>query len=479
MKKLVILLIFCLISLIIYAEVKAPTNTSIIPSIPTFSPTKTISLNFVGDILAARTIETTMRRAGYDYPFAKIQSELANADITFANLETPLIGNAATGKTTPGGLTQFRGDVDFAAALKRAGIDIVSIANNHMKDQGEAGIRSTINALDQVELAHVGAGMNLEEARGLKIMEIVTEIGKPIKVGYIAYNDADVVPSTSHATDKQSGTNIMNTPRLREDVAAARPQVDVLIISMHSGVEYVTAHANTKQTDFAHAAIEAGADMVIGHHPHVLQPMEIYKGKYIFYSLGNFVFDQPWPDTKESALIHMRIDLKEVNGKWNISAISPHILPLIIQNFQPQKTTNEAKMKQILTRFSKVPQVLSLGSQSVFVELATSTEAQAQGLSDRKSLPQNTGLLFVFDTPNRTGFWMKDMLFPIDIFWFDSQFKLVDKRLSVDPSTYPNVFYPNSDAMYVLETAVGVLDTMSLTKDLTGELTLLESYDKR
>ena len=439
---------------------------------------RVISLNFVGDILAARSVETTMRKTSYDYPFAKITNELADADITFANLETPLIGTATSGKTTVGGTTVFRGDVAFAQALQRAGIDIVSIANNHMKDQGERGVLSTISALDSAGVAHAGAGKNLEEARALTVLE-----RQGVKVGYLAYNDSDVVPPSYHATDVQSGTNIMNTERLREDIEQARSKVDVLIVSMHSGTEYVTTYPNSHQTEFAHAAIDAGADMVIGHHPHVLEPLEIYKGKYIFYSLGNFVFDQPWPDTKESALIHMSITLSAVHTagqkKWSIDTYKPVITPLVIQNFQPQKTESVDKATSILRRFSTQEGFFSIAGQNISVELATTSSERTLGLSFRKELPKETGLLIVFDAPDRSCFWMKDMFFPIDIYWFDKDFNLVDKALNVATSTYPHVFYPKHDAVYVLETNVGVLDMVSLTDTLTGELTYIQSYDKR
>lgn len=467
MKKLSIALI-CILILLAYITASAPVE---VPKAieNAIQPKKVITLNFVGDILAARTIETTMRKAGYDYPFEKIQPELSDADITFANLETPLIGSVGTGKTTPGGNTVFRGDIAFAEAIKRSGIDVVSIANNHMKDQGEAGILETVHSLNAAGIIHSGAGKNLTEARALKTM-----LKNGIKVGFLSYNDTDVVPPSTYASNLQSGTNTMDETRLIEDVKNAKPNVDVLIVSMHSGTEYITEKPNSRQTAFAHAAIDAGADLVIGHHPHVLQPMEIYKDKFIFYSLGNFVFDQPWPDTKESAILKMTITLDDAGLKFK-----PSILPLIIQNFQPQKTTDTGKQEQILKRFAPSPALLTLGSKTIFAELATTSAARELGLSGRKSLPKETGLLFVFEGQNYHGFWMKDMKFPIDIFWFDDSFKLVDKRLSVDPSTYPNVFYPKLKATYVLETNPGLLDPMSLTRDLTGELTLLQSYDKR
>jgi poly-gamma-glutamate capsule biosynthesis protein CapA/YwtB (metallophosphatase superfamily)/uncharacterized membrane protein (UPF0127 family) len=439
---------------------------------------KTISLNFVGDILAARAIELTMRKKGYDYPFAKIVDKLADADITFANLETPLIGTATSGKTTVGGTTVFRGDIDVAYALQRAGIDIVSLANNHTKDQGEKGLLSTIEVLDTAGVYHVGAGKNLEDARKLRVVSV-----QGVRVGYLAYNDADVVPVSYHAQESQSGTNIMDISKLQEDVLRARSEVDVLIVSMHSGTEYVTSKPNPRQTAFAYAAIDAGVDMVIGHHPHVLQPLEIYKGKYIFYSLGNFIFDQPWPDTKESALMNMKISLikspQEFEGKWQIETYAPTITPLIIQDFQPQKTVDVSKNKRILERFTQSTHVFSIAGRNIFIELATTSDARILGLSNRKKMEKDTGFLMQFDAMGKHGIWMKDMLFPIDIYWFDARFNLIDKRLSVSPATYPDVFYSKGDAEYVLETPVGLLPTMSLTRRLTGELTYIHSYDKR
>lgn len=483
MKPLYIFTFISFILIVLYSALPIPVGAPIDTVIATFDkPQKeevTIHLNFVGDILAARAVETTMRKKGYDYPFEKIGGALADADITFANLETPLIGTATSGRTTPGGTTVFRGDIDFANALKKTGIDVVSLANNHMKDQGQKGLLSTINVLNEAGIAHAGAGATLTDARRLTIIET-----KGIKVGYLAYNDADVVPEPYHATDKQSGTNIMNIERLKEDIELARPRVDILIISMHSGTEYVTTHANKRQIDFAHTAIDAGADMVIGHHPHVLQPAQLYKGKYIFYSLGNFVFDQPWPDTKESVLLTMNIVLsREVKSEWKIDTNIPNITPLIIQNFQPQEATDSAKRKLIFDKIGELKpeqkNILTIGNQNIFIELATTTEARILGLSHRKKLPENTGLLFVFDTSNKHGIWMKDMLFPIDIYWFDKNLTLIDQALSVDPTTYPHVFYPKTDAVYVLETEAGVLKSVSLTKNLTGQLTLVERYDKR
>lgn len=447
---------------------------------------ETFSINLVGDILAARAVEGTMRKQGYDYPFRKIRTYLADADITFANLETPLIGDRDTGKTTPGGTTVFRGDTDFAQALKDAGIDIVSLANNHMKDQGSAGITSTVLALNEVGMLHVGAGQNLDEARRMQIVTVPSKLAKrdPVTIGFLAYNDADVVPQTYHAKSQQSGTNIMDIEHLKQDVEASRSKVDVLIVSMHSGTEYVD-YANDRQQVFARAAIDYGADMVVGHHPHVLQPIEVYKGKYIFYSLGNFVFDQPWPDTKQSVLAHVKLQIKHGPEGRILDFVRPYTIPLTIAQFQPQPIyiSTSTAYQDVISRFKFPYRFLTLLNEDVertiLVKVAKTEQERQKGLSGTDMLPVGEGMLFVFDTPGKHGIWMKDMKYPIDIIWFDADFKLVDQRYSVGPDTYPNVFYPTESAVYVLEVPEGALSEMSLTTDLTGVLTDVKDYDKK
>ncbi len=439
-----------------------------------------VSLRFAGDILPARAVELTMRKNGYMYPFEKIRQELADADITFANLESPLIGTKTTGRTTPGGTTVFRGDVDFATTLKEVGIDVVSLANNHMKDQGQKGIESTLTTLDQIGLKHAGAGLNSAQAEQLAVIEVDKGMEGVIKVGFLAFNDADVVPESYHATEKQSGTNIMDVDKLKRLVAENRPKVDVLIVSMHSGTEYAK-RPNSKQITFAQTAIDAGADIVMGHHPHVLQPIQQYKGKYIFYSLGNFVFDQPWPDTKQSLIAQIDVFLKkDSSGKWSIQGQKPTVIPLAIYQFQPQKlVSGTPEYQAVLNRLDFPYKIFKIGGQVLQVGIASSSESREKGLSGTSILPKGQGLLFTFDRPDRYGIWMKDMKYPIDIYWFDKDFRLIDQALSVKPETYPNVFYPKADAYYVLETNVQELIDMSLTKDLTGELTDIVSYDKK
>jgi len=140
------------------------------------------------------------------------------------------------------------------------------------------------------------------------------------------------------------GTALMQKAKMIDAVGAAKGKADLVIVSMHSGIEY-TGKPNDSQIDFAHGAIDAGADLVIGHHPHVVQMAEKYKGKYIFYSLGNFIFDQMWSqETREGLMIKIYF------SKTGVSKISP--VPIIIENYSQPRIANSAEAEKILKRLS-------------------------------------------------------------------------------------------------------------------------------
>jgi len=160
--------------------------------------------------------------------------------------------------------------------------------------------------LSEAKISYIGAGNNEEEAHRPKVFEI-----KGIKIAFLAYNDSDVVPLSYEAIKDHPGTAFMKKGKMQEDVKKTKAISDYLIVSMHSGTEYAKA-PNQRQINFAHEAIDAGADLVIGHHPHVIQGTEEYKGKYIIYSLGNFVFDQMWSKaTREGLVTKIKIKFKE------------------------------------------------------------------------------------------------------------------------------------------------------------------------
>jgi poly-gamma-glutamate synthesis protein (capsule biosynthesis protein) len=233
----------------------------------------------VGDVCLANGVERAMASRGRGYPFAALKTTIRGADIAFCNLECCL---GTSGRKIPKTYS-FRGHKRGALALKEAGFDIACLANNHSLDYDKPALSETLKLLIEQGLKPVGAGNTLSEAHSLRITNV-----KGMKVGFLAY--LGLFPSVVPLNQGEPGVAMADLDAIRRDVRSARKKVDSLIVSMHAGIEYTFKHS-VRQQQIAHAAIDAGADMVIGHHPHVVQDTEVYKGKPIFYSLGNFIFD--------------------------------------------------------------------------------------------------------------------------------------------------------------------------------------------
>lgn len=234
--------------------------------------------------MLSRGVAVRLRRYGPDYPLAGVAAYLRGADLVFGNLECTL----QAGPPVPRHALQFRAAPREAAALAAAGFTVLSLANNHSPNYGPAGLRATFAALDAAGLAYVGAGPDRAAARRPAVI-----VRRGIRFAFLAYAEGDIVPAGYAAGPRRAGVAFMNLQTLAGDVARARAAADIVIVSMHAGREY-QPRPDAEQIAFAHAAIAAGADAVIGHHPHVVQTMEWYRGKPIFYSLGNFIFDQSW-----------------------------------------------------------------------------------------------------------------------------------------------------------------------------------------
>ncbi len=277
---------------------------------PAKEPEKVIDIKAVGDIMLGRNVQVKLN---YDYPlaFEQVKDILNDADITFGNLECTL---SDRGEKLIGKGAWLRAQPQAVDALKYAGIDIVSIANNHILDYNSPALKQTISILDENNIKHVGAGDNITEARKPVILE-----QNGIKIGFLAYSDlyqygykvdGQTGYRTLEATDKQSGIAPLKEDIIISDIATLRPEVDLLFVSLHWGVEE-SFNIPLKQRELGHNIIDAGADMILGHHPHQLQGTEIYNGKPIIYSMGNFIFDQNDDENKDSIIV----SAKYVNGK--------------------------------------------------------------------------------------------------------------------------------------------------------------------
>lgn len=212
----------------------------------------------------------------------------------------------------------------FLDAFVSAGIDVVSIANNHIYDFGKVGLFDTISYLDSVGIRHVGAGRNAREAHS---PVIVHEKGR--RIALLAYYGGGEAPK---ATSRRPGVANRTIESIRTDITRISNQDDstFVVVSLHWGTEKA-AFPDRNQVDFAHAVIDAGADLIIGHHPHVLQGIEKYKAGVIVYSLGNLVFGGNSRDTYDTALFEARLDGKEVSYR---------LIPVRIEQWQATELIN-------------------------------------------------------------------------------------------------------------------------------------------
>jgi poly-gamma-glutamate synthesis protein (capsule biosynthesis protein) len=226
---------------------------------------------------------------GWDTPYTKrtgnagaVRDLIKSADLAIANFENP--APDAFHYHTRG--TVFSANPKLIAGLAHAGIDWVGIANNHIRDAGGVGILQTIANLRKQGIATSGAGANLAAARKPTILTV-----DGVKVAFLAY---DTIAKSYAATATRAGSAQMSAKVLRTDVAAARTAgAQLVIVFPHWGTEYDPTPFAGQQA-LAHAAIDAGADLVIGNHAHWAGAVEVYEGKPIWYALGNFVFDQTW-----------------------------------------------------------------------------------------------------------------------------------------------------------------------------------------
>lgn len=246
----------------------------------------------VGDIMLGGSAAPILAERGYDYPFARLSPLLAAAEVVFGNLEGPL-----TARGTPVADKQyvFRSPPgQVAPALKRAGFNVLSLANNHILDYGVEGLVDTMAALDAAGIRYAGAGLDATAARRPAILE--TPAGR---VAVLAYSLT--FPESFWAGPQRPGTAFGHAACVAEDVRAARAQAELVLVSFHWGREGTT-DLRDYQIELAHAAIDAGAHAVLGHHPHVLQAVERYRHGVILYSLGNFVFGSYSPTARRSVI---------------------------------------------------------------------------------------------------------------------------------------------------------------------------------
>ncbi len=256
-----------------------------------------IIINAVGDVMLAGRWAGTIRKTGYEMPFSGVAAELSRGDITIANLESPI---AERGREFTTKKFRFRAEPAVAKALRTSGINLVTLANNHSMDFGGTALTETLVNLEQAGIAWIGAGVNLSEARK---MALYTIRGK--KVAFLGYSLTQ--PTEFFAGTSRPGTTPGFESLFVEDIRRARQQADFVIVSFHWGTEGKNS-VQPYQRAVGHKAIDAGADVIIGHHPHVLRGVERYGKGIIFYSLGNFIFASKSRTADASLIVRLRLD---------------------------------------------------------------------------------------------------------------------------------------------------------------------------
>ena len=298
------------------AATTAATGTAdMTPAVETTPSTPaTITIAAVGDLLFDLGPRRLIDAHGGAAPLAKVASKLRSADLTIANLETTLSNRGVAVLGKPAHLI-FNGHPKGILSLTSAGVDLVSLANNHAMDHGRIALADTIAALDKAKIGHAGAGMTKTKAWAPAYVTV-----KGRRVAYVTATQ--VVPSYFLPSATRAGVaNGHDLKRLLAYVRAAHKKADIVIVSVHWGVEQ-SFTANGSQKHDARALIDAGADVVLSHHPHVMQGIDTYKGKLIAYSLGNFLFPYKTVAGRKSFILRFQYGPK---GVANITAVPVYL----------------------------------------------------------------------------------------------------------------------------------------------------------
>jgi len=350
---------------------------------------KDIKILFVGDIMMTRSVEARIKSLNkkFIFPFLNILDYLRSFDYVIANLE----GAISDKGTKMGSKYSFRMKPDVAEALSKTNINVVNLANNHIFDYGKIAFEDTLKNLEKNNIKYFG---NSYEPL------IIEKEG--IKIGFLGFSDF-----LKHLEVKENkiGIAVVND-NLSEIIKKAKEKVDILIVSFHWGEEYKKI-ANERQRKLAKIAIDSGADLVIGHHPHVIQDIEKYKGKFIFYSLGNFIFDQNF--SKETMIgvgVEVYIRSKKIeniyfrkfylNNNFQIENMSERLIPYELEN------------KIYLLREAKTP-----------------GEWQ-KGLMFVKKPVDYDGMIFIFPDKQIRTFWNQNTFLDLEVYWLDDD-KIIGK----------------------------------------------------
>lgn len=294
--------------------------------------------SFVGDIMMGRHVNDVIKKNGSDYLFEKVQPVFNQSDYVSGNFENPVLlkkeENYEEQKLDKN--IHLFSRLEGAQAIKNAGFSVINLANNHMMDYGPNALVETLDTFNDLGVPHVGAGNNVEEATEVEYAEY-----DGLRVATLGFTD--VLVKGFSAQRYTAGVARATPENIVPAIQEAKKNADLVIVNVHWGIEY-NKKPSERQEEMAKIMADVGADIIVGHHPHVLSEIELYNDSVIFYSLGNFIFDQGWTRTKDSAIAQYHIDK---DGKKSIE-----IIPVRIKEAQPFVTKNPYARNKIFQQLT-------------------------------------------------------------------------------------------------------------------------------
>ena len=274
--------------------------------------TTTATIGMVGDVLLHNPI---YRYSNFDFAFEAVKDKMSGIDFLLANQES-MPGGVELGLST---YPKFNSPKHILPALQTAGVDMVTFANNHTFDKGEIGVQKSIDHANEYGMPYVGAYESFKDRKTERIVEV-----NGIKIGILAYTYGTNIELD--LTDKEYLVNYINRERITRELAAIKPSVDMTIVSLHWGPEY-SIDTSDDQQQLAEYVADAGADVIFGHHPHVLQRYSEIGNTKVFFSLGNFYSAQPFDYTNFGGIARLSVTKEQTGDQTNITIEDPRFLP--------------------------------------------------------------------------------------------------------------------------------------------------------
>jgi poly-gamma-glutamate synthesis protein (capsule biosynthesis protein) len=431
------ILIFLLVGLIAWQLLTGTDNFEIknlSENKPVIEETRPLKFILVGDIMLDRKVESLMKKNGNFYPFMKISEFLNKSDGVFGNLEGPIV---RAPKDFSDASLKFAFGADVTDALFSANFRVLSLANNHVLNMDQSGLEETKQFLEKSEIDWVG-----------EPWECSNKISVKDNLVFIAFNKTF------------SGCADEKIIEIIESIKDSGPE-KFLIVGIHWGDEY-KLKSNQIQRDLAHGIIDAGADLIIGHHPHVVQEIERYNNKLIFYSLGNFIFDQYFSEETQEGLM-VGADFYPDKVVYNLIPVKSELSQPALMSDEESKIFFEKRGLESIIEIRKENRVC-FKENCFLVEIADTAEERTKGLMYRENLAGNRGMLFIFSKEGLYSFWMKNTLIPLDIIWLNQNKEVVFMAKNSQPCGEKNCtgIKPDKEAKYVLEINGGLSDKINL-----------------